>query len=111
MRFSFKISNEANISKIKELEQLLASKRAEVEQLQEESIRVFEAEETIAKLQEENEVLKYEIEVAASKISSVDEDHSKSKGEGEGRGLLFVYNFVVLTDLLVPVSVQMTASV
>ncbi|KAK9738416.1 CAP-Gly domain [Popillia japonica] len=73
------VSNETNLVRITELENQLSSERQRVEVLEGDSNKLFEAEETLVRIKEENEALKYEIEVAAKKIQSLESEGTSNK--------------------------------
>lgn len=68
------------MAKIKELEAQLSSEKQRLDALEAESNKFFETEETLVRIREENEALKYEIEVAAKKIQSLESEGTSSKG-------------------------------
>lgn len=73
------------MAQISELENQLSQERQRVETLEAESNKLFETEESLVRVKEENEVLKYEIEVAAKKIQLLESEGSSSKGKFSAR--------------------------
>lgn len=68
-----------------------------MEVLEGDSNKLFEAEETLVRIKEENEALKYEIEVAAKKIQSLESEGTSNKGNKPNLPINFKdYIFLVL---------------
>ncbi|KAJ8918792.1 hypothetical protein NQ315_011076 [Exocentrus adspersus] len=75
------VTNESNISKIKELEEQLKKERDKVDSLETEANKLFEAEENLCKAKEEIESLRNQLQEARNKQVSLEGDNASTSDQ------------------------------